>query len=400
MQQRESSYQFEPVYPSHDAMRAVDLKRLREKRQGRFRDVMNREDLDGLLLTATENARYVSDVRPVHSVYFTGSYQALLTEESLVVLAPAGDVPRIDAQMPWVDEAVSTSGDAADLYADLVTRYSVENLGVDSLDFTIADRMPDLTPVGDSLARERGVKFPEEVAILDDAGALCEVAVLKALDAVEQGAREYEVAAAAEHAAKREGAQGVSWNPATFSGTNTGLFLRYDSEKRIRYGDFVVLGYAFVYEGYNMDITVTTVAGEPDREQREVYSAVWDAREAAINAVEPGATAREVRDAAHAVIDDRGFGDHSFVDYQPIFHGLGMNVYEPPFAPEAGEDEPNDELETGHVLVPEPGIYFPEEPSRGGVRIGEPVLVTDEGSERLAQVVPDRHEGLYIGEGR
>lgn len=398
MQQRTASLEFEPAYPSHDAMRAVNLERLRTKRQDKFRGLLNRQGLDGLLLTATENARYVSDIRPVHSVYFTGSYQALLTEESLVLLAPAGDVPRIDAQMPWVDEVVSTSGDIAEIYSDLTDRYGIETLGVDELEFTIADRLDSPTPVGDALAQERGVKFPEEVAILDDAGALCETAVLEALDAVEQGVREYEVAAVAEHAAKRAGAQGVSWNPATFSGTNTGLFLRYDSEKRIRYGDFVVLGYAFVYEGYNMDITVTTVVGEPTPEQRDVYSAVWDAREAAIDAVEPGATAREVRDAAHSVIEERGYGDHSFTEYQPIFHGLGMNVYEPPFAPSGGTDSPDDDLRTGHVLVPEPGIYFPEEPSRGGVRIGEPVLVTQDGHERLSRVVPERHEDLYLGD--
>jgi Xaa-Pro aminopeptidase len=398
MRQRESTTDFEVAYPAHDAMRAVDLRRLREKRQRRFRDLLAREGLDGLLLTATENARYVSDLRPVHSVYFTGSYQALLTADSLVVLAPAGDVPRFDAQLPWVDETVSTSGDVVDRYTDLLDRYDVDELGVDELDFTVAEQLPQVTPVGDALADARSVKFPEEVAILDDAGAVCEVAVLEALDAVEQGVREYEVAAAAAYAAKREGAQGVSWNPATFSGTNTGLFLRYDSEKRIRYGDFVVLGYAFVYEGYNMDITVTTVVGEPTREQRAVYSAVWDAREAAIDAVEPGATARQVRDAAHDVIEERGFGDHSFVDYQPVFHGLGMNVYEPPFAPEAGEEAPNDELRPGHVLVPEPGVYFTDDPSRGGVRIGEPVLVTDDGSERLARVVPERHENLYLGD--
>jgi Xaa-Pro aminopeptidase len=42
-------------------------------------------------------------------------------------------------------------------------------------------------------------------------------------------------------------------------------------------------------------------------------------------------------------------------------------------------------------------VYATDEPSRGGVRIGEPVVVTDEGTERLARVVPDRHEDLYLG---
>jgi Xaa-Pro dipeptidase len=398
MQIRKSEPSPESTYPSHDAVKAVDMATLRDRRTARFRSLLAEHDLDALLLTDQENVRYASDIRPVHSVYFTKSYQAVLTAEDLIVFAPAGDVPRIEHQMPWVDRTVNVArADMTETYREVLDSVGAGTVGVDSLDHTIADGLDGLVDVGDELARTRAIKFPEEVAIMDDAGALCEKAVLAALDAVEQGVREYEVAAEAEYVAKQEGAQGVSWNPATFSGTNAGIFLRYDSAKRLRYGDFVVLGYAFVYEGYNMDITVTTVVGEPSQEQREMYTASWDAREAAIEAAGPGVTARDVRDAAAAVIDERGFADISFTDYQPIFHGLGMNVYEPPFAPDAGGEEPNHTLEPGHVIVPEPGVYATEEPSRGGVRIGEPILITETGTERLAQVVPDRHDDLYLG---
>jgi Xaa-Pro aminopeptidase len=398
MQIRDSDQRPESAYPSHDAVKAIDMAGLRAGRTEKFRGVLADNDLDALLLTEQENVRYVSDIRPVHSIYFTKSYQAVLTEDELVMFAPAGDVPRIEHQMPWVDRTVNVArADMTDTYRGVLDDVGAETVGVDALDFTLASELDGVVPVGDDLARTRGVKLPEEVAIMDDAGALCEKAVLAALDRVEQGVREYEVAAEAEYVAKKEGAQGVSWNPATFSGTNAGIFLRYDSAKRLRYGDFVVLGYAFVYEGYNMDITVTTVVGEPTQEQQEMYTAVWDAREAAIETAGPGVTAREVRDAAAAVIDDAGFGDISFTDYQPIFHGLGMNVYEPPFAPDAEGDEPNHTLEPGHVIVPEPGVYATDEPSRGGIRIGEPVLVTEDGTERLAQVVPDRHDDLYLG---
>ncbi|PSP84021.1 hypothetical protein BRC83_06405 [Halobacteriales archaeon QS_1_68_17] len=398
MQLRESAAGPEYVYPSHRAVEAVDTAALRESRTRRFRDLLDDRGLDALLLTDQANVRYVTDIRPVHSVYFTDAYQALVTDDRVVMLAPAGDVPRIRTRMPWIDDAVATTrGDMAATYRDLFETHGADAVGVDALGFGVAGDLDGLVPVGDDLARIRGVKLPAEVAIMDDAGAVCEQAVLAALDAVEQGVREYEVAAEAEYAAKRAGAQGVSWAPATFSGTNTGVFLRYDSAKRLRYGDFVILGYAFVYAGYNMDITVTTVVGEPTERQREMYTAVWDAREAAIEAAGPGVSARAVRDAAADVIDERGFADISFTDYQPIFHGLGMNVYEPPFAPDAGRDDPDHTLEPGHVIVPEPGVYATDEPSRGGVRIGEPVVVTDEGTERLARVVPDRHEDLYLG---
>lgn len=386
------------VYPADEATKAVDMAALRAKRQDTFRGYMSQHDLDALLLTTTENARYVTDIRPVHSVFFTGSYQAVLTPDELIMFAPAGDIPRIEARMPWVDEVRPTArGAMADRYRDLFATYDLDRVGVDGLDMTVAAGLDAVDPVGGDLAQLRGVKFPEEVAIMDDAGAVCEVAVLAALDAIDQGVREYEVAATAEAAAKRAGAQGPSWEPATFSGSNTGLFLRYDSAKRLRYGDLVVLGYAFVFEGYSMDITVTTVVGEPTEEQQAMYSAVWDAREAAIEAIAPGVTGRQVRDVADDVVAEWGFADRSFTEYQPIYHGLGMNVYEPPFAPDARRDEPNDELQPGHVLVPEPGVYAVDDPAVGGIRIGEPVVVTDDGCERLARVVPEGHDRLYVG---
>jgi Xaa-Pro aminopeptidase len=397
MQLRESAADPESVYPSHTALEAIDPGELREKRQARFREVLDRLELDALLLTDIANVRYVADLRPVHSIFFTNAYQALFTGESLAVIAPAGDLPRVERRMPWVDETYATSrGGMTDTYRAAFDAAGASRVGVDSLDFALAADLDGLEPVGDDLAMARSVKFPEEVAIMDDAGAVCERSVLAALDAVEQGVCEYEVAAEAEYAAKRAGAQGVSWAPATFSGTNAGVFLRYDSAKRLRYGDLVVLGYAFVYGGYNMDITVTTVVGEPSERAREMYTATWDARDAAIEAVEPGVSASTVRDAAADVVAERGFAGRSFTAYQPIFHGLGMSVYEPPFAPDADGETPDHTLEPGHVLVPEPGVYATDDPGDGGVRIGEPVLVTDDGAERLARVVPDRHEDLYL----
>ena len=127
MQIRESAEDFESVYPSHDATRAVDRKTLRGKRQRRFREYMDRADLDALLLTGQPNVRYVSDVRPVHSVFFMDAYQAILTDESLVMLAPAGDVPRIEHAMPWVDAVYSTARSGmAETYRETLDAHDAE----------------------------------------------------------------------------------------------------------------------------------------------------------------------------------------------------------------------------------------------------------------------------------
>jgi Xaa-Pro aminopeptidase len=126
-----------------------------------------------------------------------------------------------------------------------------------------------------------------------------------------------------------------------------------------------------------------------------VYTATYDAYTAALNATRPGAGTRLLRDAAEKVVDEYGYSQYSFSRIQPILHGLGMNVYEPPWAPEPGMDEPNAKLKPGHVIAIEPCITLDDNLKVGGCRIGETVLVTATGYEVLTDGMPEAHEILY-----
>jgi len=72
-----------------------------------------------------------------------------------------------------------------------------------------------------------------------------------------------------------------------------------------------------------------------------------------------------------------------------------MNVYEPPWAPEPGRDEPNAKLKPGHVIAIEPCITLDDNLKVGGCRIGETILVTDDGYELLTDGGSETHEILY-----
>jgi Xaa-Pro aminopeptidase len=92
---------------------------------------------------------------------------------------------------------------------------------------------------------------------------------------------------------------------------------------------------------------------------RKVYQTVWEAQQAAIRAVRPGATCDDVDRAARGVIEAAGYGPYFL---HRTGHGLGLQVHEPPFIV-AGNTEP---LEEGMVFSIEPGIYLP---GRFGVRL-------------------------------
>jgi len=134
---------------------------------------------------------------------------------------------------------------------------------------------------------------------------------------------------------------------------------------------------------YNADMTRTFCVGEPSERLREWYDLTERALDAALDAVEPGATGEDVHAAACEVYEDAG---------EPTFrtdpetetgfihstgHGVGLDVHESPRLASGGE-----ELEPGHVITVEPGLY---DPDVGGVRIEDIAVVTEEGYENFTE---------------
>ena len=132
---------------------------------------------------------------------------------------------------------------------------------------------------------------------------------------------------------------------------------------------------------YNADMTRTFSKGEPSETVQEWFDLTETALEAALNAVEPGVTGDDVHAAACEVYENAG---------EPTFrtdpetetgfihstgHGIGLDVHElPRLSSDGGE------LEPGHVITVEPGLY---DPDVGGVRIEDLVVVTEDGYENL-----------------
>ena len=132
---------------------------------------------------------------------------------------------------------------------------------------------------------------------------------------------------------------------------------------------------------YHADMTRTFCRGEPGNELREWYELTDAALEAALSAVEPGATGAAVHDAACEVYEQAGLptlrtdetAETGFI--HSTGHGVGLEVHE---RPSVGRDGP--ELAPGHVITIEPGLY---DPAVGGVRIEDLVVVTEDGFENL-----------------
>ncbi|SDN26729.1 Xaa-Pro aminopeptidase [Halogranum gelatinilyticum] len=132
---------------------------------------------------------------------------------------------------------------------------------------------------------------------------------------------------------------------------------------------------------YHADMTRTFCKGEPSETVREWYDLTHEALDAALDAIEPGATGEAVHDAACDVYQEAGLPtlrddpttETGFI--HSTGHGVGLDVHELPHVSTNG-----DELEAGQIITIEPGLYDPEV---GGVRIEDIVVVTEDGYENL-----------------
>jgi Xaa-Pro aminopeptidase len=142
---------------------------------------------------------------------------------------------------------------------------------------------------------------------------------------------------------------------------------------------------------YHADMTRTFVRGEPSEEVVRRHEVTLQAQEAAFDAIEPGATGEEVHDAVCDVYEAEGYEtlrSDQITETGYIHgtgHGLGLEVHElPRLAPDGAE------LEPGHVVTVEPGLY---DPAVGGMRIEDVVVVTEDGFENYV----DYPKELVVG---
>ncbi|MFF2007806.1 aminopeptidase P family protein [Streptomyces sp. NPDC058195] len=165
---------------------------------------------------------------------------------------------------------------------------------------------------------------------------------------------------------------------------------------------------------YTADVTRTLpVNGTFTPLQRKIYDAVYEAQEAGIAAVKPGADYRDFHDAAQRVLTEKLvewglLGDLSVdkvlelgLQRRWTLHGtghmLGMDVHD--CAAARTETYVNGTLEPGVCLTVEPGLYFqaddltvPEEYRGIGVRIEDDILVTEDGNRNLSDKLPRRSD--------
>ncbi len=151
--------------------------------------------------------------------------------------------------------------------------------------------------------------------------------------------------------------------------------IRQPSDREIDAGDLLIFDTGSTYDGYFSDFDRNFAFGHADQGAKDAYRAVWEATEAGLEAIRPGATTTDVFSAMNAVLKANGSLGN---DVGRMGHGLGMQVTEWPS--HTADDET--ELLENMVLTLEPGLVWA--PGKAMVH-EENLVVRADGAELLSR---------------
>lgn len=344
----------------------------------RVRRYLTSSGVDALLLIRPENRRYATG--------FTGSAGLVLVTADEALLAVDFRYYEQAALQAPACEILRGGSDPVSPLSDAVRARPIRRIGFESefVPYAQVERLrermapAELVPLPD-VDRLRWVKDDAEIAMLSRAAEIADAAFAHLAAALRPGMTEWDAALELEIAARRAGAERMSFDTVLASGPRSALPHGRATDRPMAIGDFVTADFGAVFEGYASDCTRTIVLGTPDPRQRQVYEVVLEAQRQALAAIRPGVACRDVDAAGRSAIAAAGFGD---AFGHALGHGIGLDVHEGPSLSPRSEAV----LEPGMVVTVEPGVYLP---GWGGVRIEDDVVVTADGCRILTHAPKD-----------
>ena len=226
----------------------------------------------------------------------------------------------------------------------------------------------------------RMIKSPTEIANMQYANDITIAAFKAGLGNLREGMTQGDLANNITTAYRQMGANGAI---AVSFGKYTAFPHGSIEPQRLKEGDVVQIDDGVSWNGYQSDITRTTVFGKPTARQTEVWNLEKKAQAAAFAAAQVGATCESVDAAARKVITDAGFGPGYKVPGLPhrTGHGIGMD----------GHEWTN--FVKGNKTKLEPGMCFSDEPmiaiyEEFGIRLEDCLYITPNGPKFFTQPSP------------
>ncbi|HET9053978.1 MAG TPA: aminopeptidase P family protein, partial [Cyclobacteriaceae bacterium] len=256
--------------------------------------------------------------------------------------------------------------DSADLYS-LIEEFKVKvnYPKKDAATLNVAPEQPknnlNTRGLNKLMADLRGIKTPEEIALIRKAVMISCVGQVEVMKAIEPGMSEREVQGIHEYVYKKYQAEDLGY-PSIVGGGHNGCILHYiDNYKpSLTNKELILMDLGAEFHGYTADITRTIpVNGKFSPEQKAIYELVLKAQEASMKACKPGVDMGQLTTVSREIINN-GLAELGIIKsaeerhmYFPhgVSHHIGLDVH----------DAGGRTLQENMALTIEPGIYIPDD---------------------------------------
>ena len=330
---------------------------------------------DALLISSPVNRRYYTGFNSsAGMLLITNNASCLIIDSRYYTAAkPVANVDEVLLQERLYEQIIA-----------FLKKHGIKTLAVES-DFTTISELHLLQKnlvefelittdeISKIIANQRAQKSNTELLSIREAQRITDETFIHICNYIKLGMTEREIALEIEFYSRRIGSEGASFPYIVATGSNSAIPHAVPGNTTLIKGDFLVLDFGCLVDGYASDMTRTVAIGQPDSHKIEVYNLVLKAQLAAINAIHAGVRCSEIDKIARDIIDA--------TEYKGLFghglgHSLGLEIHESPsFSPRC-----NDSLAENCVISVEPGIYIPGE---FGVRIEDIVVATTNGCKLL-----------------
>ncbi len=340
------------------------------KRIDKLRASMREAGIEGLLVFDPLNQRYLSEFAFSDGYLFITLKKAYLItdfryyEMALQKVGVDFEVTMTKERKSYLEEKIKENGVSIIGFEGGFVSYETYE--------TYKNNYPHIVfvDVKDMIELLRQLKSPEEIASMQKAQDIADIAFTHILKMITPNMTELDVAVELEYIMRKNGAESTSFETIAVSGDASALPHGTPRNCKLKPG-FLTMDYGAKIDGYCSDMTRTVVIGKADSEMKKLYNTVLKAQLAALEFLRSGCDAGEADKIARDIIESnkeyKGAFGHS------LGHSVGLFVHEQPaLSPKAFGRK----LRVSEILTVEPGIYLF---GKYGCRIEDMVAIEENG---------------------
>ena len=368
------------------------------KRLIKLRSIMDKDNLDMIILTSMHNIAYYSGF-----IYcsFGRPYGCIITEKKIVTISA-----NIDASQPWRRshcENIIYTDWKKDNFLKAITSIIDENkipknIGIENDHITLEmnDKIQStfsasvLTDISKKLMKLRMIKSKEEIEIIKNGSRIADIGGEEIVKNIKEGATELEIAITGRDKMEKEIAK--TYPDAEYmdtwvwfqSGINTDGAHNPKTNRKLVNGDILSLNTFPMISGYYTALERTLFLDNVNDESLKAWEANVKVHKRGLELIKPGVKCSDICNELNEL-----FAELGYLQYRTFGYGHSFGVLSHFYGREAGlelREDIDTILEENMVISMEPMILIPEgNPGAGGYREHDILVIGKDRSENITK---------------